>query len=321
MKKYRNGTGIDKDSKAIQTIISSSIIALAIAASIIVVISRLYIENENPINSKDLWEEAFNEVENNKVGIQFNSISTTTDEYEELRSACNKYIESSSQSNTTNNIDLNLDLELDISEDTYVDNSVKSVQKTNTDVVDKSESAVETGPLYFEDILMIRYIDSHGNLSVVLGIFINNKIQILRQDELQSKIKLGITKDNKSDINIDSSHKIDENTYLYNVSDCISKLLLSKDLESENLAVNKSLPYFTSDGKNAVLSSRQLINESANSTKLKVCLCGKSDTSKIINDRIYMQFDILDSNQSILQTINIIAKLNSNLRVFDIDIV
>ena len=97
--------------------------------------------------------------------------------------------------------------------------------------------------------------------------------------------------------------------------------MLSKDLESENLAVNKSLPYFTSDGKNAVLSSRQLINESANSTKLRVCLCGKSDTSKIINDRIYMQFDILDSNQSILQTINIIAKLNSNLRVFDIDIV
>lgn len=320
LKNKRSNNEISRDTEFKRTIISAITVVTIIAVGCIIFI----ILQETPYHNEsvDLWKEAFEEVENDKIGVVFNSLSTTSDEYIKLRDACNNYIDKS------NDVDLSLELKLDISEDTFVDNNLTDntdkIQKESKEVTEENK-VVETGPLYFDNILILRYIDDNGNLSVVSGIYNeSNEIEVLRQDEIRDAVELNkslYNKEGTDDTAIYDNEPISEDDYLYHIANCIHNLLLANTDESENNAIMESLYYFTSDGKDSVLNSRYLLKEDYAEAILKVCLCGKSDTSKVQNDRIYLQFDIINNSGDVLQTLNIIVKLNSNLKVFDIDIV
>lgn len=297
---------------------------------------------------KDVWAEAFANVENNRVGIVFNSIGTTDDEYEQLRTACNQYIESYT---TPNPIDANLDVDIAVGEKSYVDSGLTESGEDesspdsyiasddvplNTGVQREDAGAakpnplgqVETGPIYLEEMLMIRYINNDGLMSVVTGAFDKDKnIKVLTQPELQQFYYETYTPNEESDTEesedspeATNSRVISEEEYLNEVSDCISKLLLAQSNVDEQAAMNSALNYFTTDGKDSVLASRQLLAIDGNTViELAFGLCGKSSTSQVVKDRVYLQYNI--NNGAETSRVNIIVKLNSNLRIFDIDVI
>lgn len=349
----------------------------------------------------DVWAQAFRDVESSRVGIVFNGMSTTEDEYGKLRLACNKYIE---ELNRATDLDTSVNVDIKVNENTFVDNETnKSV--TGTDNKDEKEKAsgessntaqknqlhlgnteniqqievkgdmkipdleywlkyasrksnlsqyslVETGPVYFDNMVMIRYINSNGDLSVITGAYSFDKsnIVVLKQNEIEGFYtdtylnlgdmnKINLTNSDNSDttsttdttdkLNTNSSEQtadiVNDNTmseeeYLKEVSECISKLLLARNNLDEKSAMSNALMYFTSDGKESVLSSRSIISiEDDTEISLLFGLCGKSNTSKNIKDRIYLQYEVRNGDDT--SKVNIIVKLNSNLRIFDIDII
>ena len=81
------------------------------------------------------------------------------------------------------------------------------------------------------------------------------------------------------------------------------------------------LPYFTVEGKDTLEIVKNTLNiQSDYNLDLLLSLIGKSNLDKELKDRIYMQFKIVSNSLGIDETINIVARLNSNLKVFDVDI-
>lgn len=285
---------------------------------------------------KDVWQEAFESVESNRVGIVFNSMSTTEDIYDSLRTACNNYIE---ELNKSNRADTNLNVDVNIDENTYVDKIDKSTQDISASKASEPEkllanntsesSLVETGPIYFEDMLMIRYVNYLGELSVITGAYKDGEATVVRQDKLaeyyrdnfNTSNEISNLEDESSDIIEESNKKtISEYEYMEEVANCIKLMLLARNDSDETKAINEALAYFTLDGKDSVISSREVIGITDESRlELAFSICGKSSTSKTVKDRVYLQYKLANGENT--EMINIIVKLNSNLRIFDIDIV
>ena len=68
------------------------ILAFVVSGGIIMINTMLKMQPQEQITT-DVWEDAFKEVERNKVGITFEPINTTEETYNLLRVECNKYIE------------------------------------------------------------------------------------------------------------------------------------------------------------------------------------------------------------------------------------
>lgn len=291
------------------------------------------------ISIDDVWAEAFASVESNRVGIVFNSMSTTDEEYDLLRNACNTYIESIKNPDDT---DANLSVDIDVSEQSYIDGNIDNNSKSNLHNDDRTDDGanpnplnqVETGPVYFEDMLMIRYINSDGLMNVATGAFdygntqskSSNNTVVLSQPELSefysNNFKTIATVESEEDAEPESTPNktIPESEYMMAVSDCIKQLMLARSNSDEQAAMNKALNYFTSDGKESVLNGKELL-EISDDTEISYVfgMCGKSSTSQTVKDRVYLQYDVVNGDN--ITRVNIIVKLNSNLRIFDIDII
>lgn len=284
--------------------------------------------NYNNLSSEDIWEQEFKRVEENRVGIVFNAVTTTEDEYNILRAECNNYIE-----NSEDNIDLdaNIDVDITVNEDTFVDKNnngqlyifdIPKRLESKRDNNDKQYGMVETGPIYFDGLLMIRYINDFGELKIVCSAFnddTNTKAISFNQSDITEYYKIATIPDQEENEEL-KSKQIPESEYISIISECIKNLILSKNMQDERAAISKSVSYFTLDGKNTVLKSRESF-DITDDTKIELVnsIAGKSDTSKTIKDRIYLQYKI--TNGSEINYTNIIVKLNSNLRIFDIDII
>lgn len=314
--------------EAYETIICALVIVIIISAFGILMVNSVTKRNsyKNSITEADIWEQEFKKVEENRVGIIFNGVTTTEDEYNVLRVSCNNYIENSEDSI---DLDANIDVEVTVNEDTFVDKSdnehlsVFNLPKSLESKQSKSSNEfnmVETGPIYFNNLLMIRYINDFGELKIVCSTFtddIKTNIISFNQSDINKYYKIT---DDHSNENKSSNKQISEDKYVSTISECIKNLLLSKNIQDERDAISESLSYFTLDGKNTVLKSRESFNITDDTTiELVTGIAGKSDTSKTIKDRIYLQYKI-NSNGEVRYT-NIIIKLNSNLRIFDIDII
>ena len=325
-----------KKSSSLTYSVSEILIPTAILG-VLAIVTALIITNANikgsevyMENTEDVWEQAYRDVEKNRVGIEFDPIVTSEDEYEALRVKCNEYISNLETSNDQNTkIDANLDVDTVVKEEQFIDGLTESSSEQSTD--DKnSQTLTETGPVYFQDMLMIRYISYSGDLVVVIGTYNSNgDIEILRQGQLESNIEKysDISSSNNLDDEDSSSKSLDKNfeylsesEYLNDLSKTLEIILKAYTNEEIEEAETRAINYFTLEGKQAVFGNKKSLRIGKDAEVETVYIAaGKSVSSKSYKDRVYTQIKISVGEKSTI--VNIILKLNSNLRIYDIDII
>ena len=300
---------------AIILLVSLIVVLITIVNGVIPFISNIGdAEAEQAAIEEELWRQAYLDAEKNKVGVIFETISTTEEQYKLLREACNNYIDSEF---STENADANINVDTVVDETLYIDNG-DGVKDRSSSTVD---SLSETGPIYFQNMLMLRYINSDGTLKVVTSMIDeSDNISIASQSELPS---LSITTNTEDEIAADADSKQEfttEKEYLDGVCETIHLMLLANSTEKIREADSKSINYFTYEGKQTVFNNKKDIALSDDAVIETIYVAaGKSDTSKTYKDRIYTQQRVtIGENSTIL---NIVLKLNSNIRIFDIDII
>ena len=266
---------------------------------------------------EEVWHKAYLEAEKNKVGVIFETISTTDKQYEELRKACDEYINTKFNGK---NADANINVDTIVEEKVYVDNEGK-VTPRSIDTTTPSE----TGPIYFDNMLMIRYINAEGLLKVVTGIITETgEIITVGQSGIEDVYKnnkiASSDKQPEPEIISENMEYTTEKVYLDGICNIIHKMLLANTVESIREADSAAVRYFTYEGKQTVFDNKGGIKLADNAEIETVFIrAGKSDTSKTYKDRIYTQQRVKIGETS--TTLNIVLKLNSNVRIFDIDII
>lgn len=297
-------------------------------------LSNKSIQDENLLD--EVWEQSFREAEKSRVGVRFNPITTSGNSYYLMQEAALQF---ASQEYGSTEVDTQVDVSTKVDEKLYVDGLEPDT--TNSQSVDvDSKDMRETGPVYFDNMLMLRYITEDGLMRVI--------VSILQSDETSKagKEKDGITSTKQSDLietlkNVGRTSEIHsgeiskeiidrllrntsdelilEHDYLLGLADSTLDMLKTQSQVSVSQAEQKAIKYYTVEGKQTVYGSRSDIEIKEDSVvELRYIAAGKSDTSKAIKDRIYMQVSISDNDTE--NMVYIILKLNSNLRVFDIDV-
>ena len=176
---------------------------------------------------------------------------------------------------------------------------------------------VEADKTYFEDMIISRYINEEGDLVVVSSAsYKDGDVAVLNQQDMaQFLVDKANGFNSTDDVIIDDySAAIDESIYAKNIADCILGILSYTNAEEESAAMEKAVTYFTDSGRHSVSQARKLI-ERDKALEIKVSMLGKSNKSSSKKDRLYVQITNGED------TINILAKMNSNGKVFDIDVI
>lgn len=251
----------------------------------------------------------------------FNEISTTAEEYQILRDNCEQYI----IENDIEVIELNNDI--NINESTYTDKVISNSEEIDKNVV------YETGPIYLQDTLIMRYINKDNNLVVIASQQSTNNTTYLTSDYAAYKIlsqseteitketeyktvnikdlyllnKLGINDTNilkydMTNFNLRNSIEINEEAYISNLID-----IILNDKTYEN--------YFTQFGYDMLLVSLKELNIDINDISIVYIELGKSKMDLEQKDRVVLQI----KNKDTIETL--ILKLNETNEIFDIDII
>lgn len=264
------------------------------------------------------------------IKINFKNIDTTPDEYEKLKQNCIAYAKN-------NNINVeNIKTSIDVSDETYTDLNI------NNDTSNTDNKMYETGPIYMNNALLLRFINEKGEMKII-GSCINNT-------EQSDVAKSGTETVNKY-ITVDSSelNKIFENTntYIadstisdtentYDIADSFHESTISinqenyfSDIESifikcinksfdnvDSKLKNKIKAYFTKDSYSNIISSMSGI--SGVDIRASFIMAGKSSINSNSCDRLLLQLVNKEHNKN--EYTNLIIKLDSNNKIFDIDI-
>ena len=330
-KKFKGKIGAITDNKEIiTTVIITVILVLGISSIGYFIINKYFtsVDSNHPLAvMDDPWDKAFREIESNKVGVNFNTIVTTLDEYEYLRDACNIYLY---DLRYVKDMDATISTDVIVAEYEFVDN-MEDVLVGTPDAISEYKlvdtmNMVETGPIYFNDMFLVRYIDDNGNFAVISSAFkdenkVRNNVEIYKQSEMSDLVKTIRSRLGYGFVSMYDStdQSLSEEDYINKIYNCIITLLKSDD-DNIDEAVSKLLPYFTLEGKDTVILSKKGLNINKDTgTNMILGIAGKSNLEKSVKDRVYLQVEL--NNNGNLEVINIIVKLNSNLRIFDIDIV
>ena len=283
------------------------ILVFVVAGGIVLINSLSTLSNSDEI-TVDIWEEAFREVERNKVGISFEPIVTTEDTYTILRVECNKYIEQ-----VDKEPDTVVSVKTTVDEDIFVDGAEQLDDKegTNNVMVDASE----TGPIYFNDRILIRYMNDSGELKIVTSSIDNETGEV----EVYNKKNIRYT--NKLEYNDELNKSLlSESEYLNILMDTTVGILTAKTNKELKDYQRNALTYFTLDGSKTVIDGRATVNKN-NKSKIEVQFieAGKSSLNVTYKDRVYMHVKAVDGDE--VDIYGIILKLDQNSRIFDIDII
>lgn len=261
-----------------------------------------------------IWEQAYLEAQSKKVGIVFDPISTMPEEYTQLQARCQEYIDNT---NDTSDIDAEIEVDTIINEELYIDNTPP--EKVSLSEIEDS-SLEETGPIYFDNMLMMRYINSEGHMKVISAIYNKNKtkISIARQDELTTKYSMSQLK-TEDRTGITNSNVTYETDYLKEIGVVLVDMLEANTTNDIIKADEGAIKYFTLDGKKSVYGGKSKLSLNGQKVKCNYIIAGNSSTSKTYKDRIYVQLISYEEDKS-TENIYMILKLNTNLRIFDIDL-
>lgn len=320
MKTYsnRNKQNNKLNKQAIEVIAPLIILVFFVSLIIGIILNIIFTPATNLYD--EVIESEFKEVEGNPVGISFDIIRTTESDFSILESECNEFIKNTK---IDEDIDAHVEVDTIVDEELYIDSELTKDSINNTDNTDE---LAETGPIYFDNMLMIRYINELGHLKVISAIFNLDRstVTVTRQVGLADIYNFNKIEYNESDGDTKQTTagtKYTEQGYLSLLGNTLVDMLNAKTDDDISNVDKEALKYFTLEGRKTVFGNKSRIKSMSNNEDLHVsyAIAGKSRLSKSYKDRIYVQLSY--GEDSLENIICIILKLNSNLRVFDIDII
>lgn len=303
---------------------------------------------------------AYKDEESVQVDIEFYNINTSDSEYENLRVACNEYIDNENiehEKVTVNtNIGINEDLHVDISQSSIIKGTLmESISNVLMDLTSNEEdtheasnimintgntnvSLHETGPIYFQDRLLLRYINYDGEMQVVASTLTTKEVEINNTETehkgtayvndvitygrseldvaFNAKTLESASKPNKTVI---SGNMLTEEEYINDLTELFIHALKTDSVNLNQKFQKQALKYFTYDGYNTVIESKNRILLGENATvSVNIAEAGMSRSDLHMKDRVFIQLKIIDNDKVVLT--NIVVKLNDKSKVFDIDI-
>lgn len=247
------------------------------------------------------------EVEGASFTVEFISRTTTAEEYDALRTVCEGYRESSPKLATTSND------AVVVSEETFVD-----AGPPEGEYQPDAPVYVESDAVYFEDLVLIRYVSQSGeHLTLAGGYDENGEAAALTMEEL-SDLQFRREGTWYSDL-LPEEERTDEGAvteaaYLACVEQCVRKLLVG-DMDYDAL-----YSHFTEAGRNALLRVGQSGGFDGTAvTETLVCAAGASAPEESVADRLYLRCQVQMGERTAV--LDLLLKLNSELMIFDVDLI
>jgi hypothetical protein len=243
------------------------------------------------------------------VSVHFYDVTTTSDEYDKLKEYCNSYVK---DDDTT----IVLDNDIDTKEGYYIDNNGISTDN-------KDDTLYETGPIYFQDKMLMRYLNEKGEMKVVASEIIHknegdDEINTYNIDSMSSIFGAEQKKTSISENDIDEN-SINEDSYLKDLSEIFLEIINKSYDNIDSQLKIKAMHYFTEDGYNSIINNAKALNVKDRDISVNFIEAGKSSLEIDTKDRIIMQLKVNNKKNIVYTTI--IIKLNDKQKIFDIDVI
>lgn len=261
---------------------------------------------------EEKYEKQFNiaDAQYTKLDIKFNDLITSKEVYNKLNKSCKQFVSEGDSGDTDWVSD-----GYTKSNGKYIDTK-KQIGSEKEEILDEMN---ETGPIYLNDMLVMRYISDSGEMKVVAAKINEStgeiKTSILNNLRLTNKEKDEVSDwKNKSSKNTKITGTITEDAYLQDVMSIFVSLVTQKDIDYT--LKREALQFFTEDGYNSMIKNPNRLLVDKNSLEVKYIVAGKSSLENKNKDRVLLQL-VVDKNSYV----NVVVKLNKNNKIFDIDIV
>lgn len=259
---------------------------------------------------EEKYEKQFNiaDAQYTKLDIKFNELVTSKEVYNKLKESCKQFV------SKENNVDT------DKVSNGYTKSNGKYIDTEKQTSSEKEETSKggldemnETGPIYLNDMLVMRYISDSGEMKVVAS-KINEDTGEIKTSALND-LETGEVSDWKSN-NRDTKITgiITEDAYLQDVMTIFVSLVTQKDIDYT--LKREALQFFTEDGYNSMIKNTNRLLVDKNSLEVKYIVAGKSSLENKSKDRVLLQMVVGKDSY-----INVVIKLNKNNKIFDIDTV
>lgn len=255
---------------------------------------------------EEKYEEQFNiaDAQYTKLDIKFNELVTSKEDYNRLKECCKQFV------SKENNVDTDkVSNGYTKSNGKYIDTE----KQTGSEKEETSEEMNETGPIYLNGMLVMRYISDSGEMKVVASKINDDtgEIKTSALNDLETK-EVSDWKSNNRDTKITGT--ITEDAYLQDVMTIFVSLVTQKDIDYT--LKREALQFFTEDGYNSMIKNTNRLLVDKNSLEVKYIVAGKSSLENQSKDRVLLQMVVDKDNY-----INVVIKLNKNNKIFDIDTV
>lgn len=284
--------------------------------------------NEYALVSKSDYDEASNKV-------IFNKLTTTEDSYNKFKIACNKTIDIGENEDST---DIGTPVQIGESE-VYIDNpdNLEIKHKKN-----EEEIMHEAYVIYFQDKILITYVNELGNMQVLTsGYKIRTRDELFKEDMMpesilaarkngtayslnsyslkDSYLLFGDSKYIKNQYNSSLKRAMTEQEYVNSIVDILIETMRTNTTENADLKFRKkALDFFTKEAYNNIIYGSDNIGRAEEiDVKVNIIEVGSTEIEGNKN-RIFIQLKVLQNDKVV--TTNIIAKFNEYNKVFDIDI-
>ena len=294
-----NGDLVDYSSAIIVTV------GICIFVGILVFCFMKYKDYQERMTYEASLMKMYDEVEQEKVGIRFAQINNTKSEFEAMNESCTAYI----NKNNTDKTKLNVDTT--INEETYIDK--KNSDEVMVEIEDKS--MVETGPIFMQDLIIVRYINNVGEMVVVACDKDKNITEIKDIGNLECEYNI-----RKGGVPIEeyATSEVSESDYIGDLANTFISVLNADSEKGRREAELGAIKYFTYDSRQTLISTRDIYNKNKVHMQIEYVKAGKSELSITNKNRVFMQISV--KNGTSVELVNIVVKLDKNNRVFDIDI-
>lgn len=261
---------------------------------------------------EEKYEKQFNiaDAQYTKLDIKFNDSVTSKDVYNKLKESCKQFV------SKENNVDTDkVSNGYTKSNGKYIDTK----KQTGSEKEESLDEMNETGPIYLNNMLVMRYISDSGEMKVVAA-KINDSTGEIKTSTLNNLRLAAKGKDEVSDWKNKSSKDtkitgtITEDAYLQDVMSIFVSLVTQKDIDYT--LKREALQFFTEDGYNSMIKNTNRLLVDKNSLEVKYIVAGKSSLENKSKDRILLQMVVGKDSY-----INVVIKLNKNNKIFDIDTV
>ena len=283
------------------------VVCLAALAGVAVLFSLPEEETRTP---------GYHDLSEASITVEFSKITTLPEQYEQMSRECEAFLLSE---DAPAGPETEADSLISVDESVYVDRE---------DMVESAENELtvqytEYDRVFFENMLMIRYVSQFGFVRVV-GARLTEEgdkpVEILQINDLigdyfQAEIKWDdwniLTAFEKE---MEESDAVSGQAFIACVGQCIVRMLNG---ETDS---NTFMSHFTADGELAVSRLKSALElDPACNVNVLLGAAGKSNLTGDGMDRLFFRIEVTSGEA--VEVINILAKLDSSLLVFDLDII